>query len=960
MRIIGRLILFTFAFIAILAAALYVARGPVLGAGLRYALKRSGFEAASLTVREVSADQLVLSDIAFGGRDDAPGVLSERVAVKFDWRRLLRDRQVNAIEIGPSIVRIDINDSGGFSVAGRAFGGDGSESTGPIRAPADLIFVEALRLNLTNEAGEVATAEIDGAFDVSKGAAFDGTVNAERFAYGEVTLTDLTGEGALRLVDDGDIILTSMMSTDIETPQGAIQDFDLAIEGNGRSWRAALENNAPISGALDIDVRSGEIAVDQAPALSALLDEEARRLSTEKARVLSVQGGVRLALDQGALTVTALEDAGLIVSSNRGDRLSITSLDNQPFYSAADGVDMVGAAVNLVGPGMNGSVSARATRVANDDWRFSFQSAVVDPALDGVRLGATSLDATGVLGRGRLTSILDVATTVTRADVGRLSISDAPFSAALEVDALLDDETLTVSITDDRCVVAERGAFRLAGQDMAASIRGASLCEGDAPLLRFLWGDNPQARLHGRLKVRRGDYRLGETTMKGAPPWIDFSAFYEPAAHQTTVEGSFGNGAVSINDELLGTDVSGAFTASLANDALSADIAVDEVTITQAAETKQLAPLIGTGAGRLADDVFRFDYEVKTEKGAQIGGGEGRHEVLSGEGEAVFRSPSLAFVPGGLQPTEISPVLKGIMTDTVGTADVEALASWSGGGAPLKTSGVMRLQGVTFQGPGIAVSQTRGMSGEIALSNLMPPATAGPQTITLDGVDLSALVLENGEVTFELPGDESLRVLKAEFPWFGGTIGAYETVASVAGDRAVTRLQAANVNLSEMLEFLDIEGLSGEGIVEGVLPLVVEEGLASIEGGVMTAVGPGVVRYAGAATQAASSASNEANIAFDLLRNLRFNKLRAEIDGPLDGDIQFKLLFEGTNEVNLNDPRVTEPVTSPVIYRISLEAPLLTLVNNARTSADPNFLVGRARDIRVERAKRENEAAEPQ
>ena len=955
MRIIGRLILILIALVLGLALVAYAARGPIAGVALRHALKNAGFETAALKVRDASLTRAIVSDLALGRRGSDPDITVETITVTYDWRRLLQTRQVRRLEIGPSVVRLALSDHGDLSAAGRKLTRDGDSSAGSFQMPAELISMEGVKLFLSNTAGEEIAATIDGAFDQSTGAAFDMTLASKRFRHREVTLAELKGEAGLRLLETGRILLTSSITGDVSTEQGGVSDLDITVDGDGQSWRAVLEDKAVLDGLLTIDIRSSDIVVDQAPALSSLLQEEAKRLSTEQVRVLSAVGGLALQLEGGALILTAPEGAALILTSNRGDRLTLTSIDGQPFYQEG-GASALGVAANLTGPGINGSMTLQASQQPDDAWRFSLQGALIDPVLDTIDMGATSLDASGLMTGDRLTSSVEVATTIKRADVGRLAISDAPFRASLEADLLLDDQKLSVNTGGDACVSLEKGAFSLAGQDITASIQKAALCQGDAPLLRASWGDAPQAQLQGRLQAVRGAYRLGETTMNGAPPWIDFAALYDPAAHKTVIDGRFGNGAVTVNDALVGTNVSGAFTAMLLGDELSAEAVVDEVTITQAAETKQLATLLGAGTARLADDIVRFDYQVKTQTGVAIGAGDGRHAVLTGEGSAVFASPDLNFTPSGLQPTDIASVLTGNITNTTGSAVIEARAQWTGDDGPLQTSAVMQLKDITFQGPGITVSQTRGLSGEIALSNLTPPTTDGPQTIKLGGVDLSALILEDGEVTFELPGDETLHVLKAEFPWFGGAIGAYDTEASIAGDKAITRLQASNVDLSQMLDFLDIEGLSGEGVVEGVLPLVVEEGLASIEGGVLTAVGPGVVRYTGPVTEAAGGANDEANIAFDLLRNLQFNKLRAEIDGPLDGDIQFKLLFEGTNEVNLNDPRITEPVTSPVIYRISLEAPLLTLINNARNSADPDYLIRRARDFQIEEAPESNEA----
>ncbi|MBY0423921.1 MAG: YdbH domain-containing protein, partial [Parvularculaceae bacterium] len=82
----------------------------------------------------------------------------------------------------------------------------------------------------------------------------------------------------------------------------------------------------------------------------------------------------------------------------------------------------------------------------------------------------------------------------------------------------------------------------------------------------------------------------------------------------------------------------------------------------------------------------------------------------------------------------------------------------------------------------------------------------------------------------------------------------------------------------------------------------------------------------------------QAKLAFALLRNLRFTTLGAKINGPLDGDLDFDLVFEGSNDVTVNNRQVT----SPVLYRIRLQAPLLALFEQARVSTDYRLQLERA------------------
>ncbi|MGF1545456.1 MAG: YdbH domain-containing protein [Parvularculaceae bacterium] len=253
---------------------------------------------------------------------------------------------------------------------------------------------------------------------------------------------------------------------------------------------------------------------------------------------------------------------------------------------------------------------------------------------------------------------------------------------------------------------------------------------------------------------------------------------------------------------------------------------------------------------------------------------------------------------------------------------------WSADG--VRSQGDLSLEDLTFRGPGLAVTQTAGINGDIRLTSLMPPTTDGVQRLRIDRIDLDALQLVEGAVDFALDGDDVLRIENASFPWFGGRIGVYDTEVAMKDGSATAVLRADEANLDEILEFVDVAGLSGEGVLDGVLPLVVEDGRARIDGGALSAVGPGVVRYVGAAAVAAASASADAALAFDGLQEFRYASLSATVAGPLDGDLKIGLEFEGEGAVRLNDPRLREATVLPMIYRVSVAGPLLQLVQQSK------------------------------
>jgi hypothetical protein len=472
----------------------------------------------------------------------------------------------------------------------------------------------------------------------------------------------------------------------------------------------------------------------------------------------------------------------------------------------------------------------------------------------------------------------------------------------------------------------------MAEQDMDARISGASLCPGAAPLVAVNLAAPANARVSGRLTARTAHYRLGKTVFDGAPPEIDFSLDYDPAAQTSRIAGAFSGGRVLLNSAFALSGTRGTFDGGIVGEKMSATADLETMRIAQNAALEVVAPVLVSGEAGLADDVARFDFTVMTPKGQPLGKGEGGHEVRTGRGEAIFDSGILTF-KYGLQPDGLIPALRGVISSATGTTEGRARFVW----APNETgsSATVNLDNVSFAGPGVAVTRTEGVAGKIVFSNLAPVATAGEQTLSIRKIDLDALKLENGGMRFEMPGDETLRIAEAEFPWFSGVIGVYDAAINIGGGTAQTSLQIDDVDLGQLLKYPNVEGLSGEGTIEGVLPIVFEGGRAFIRSGVLSAKGGGLIRYENKNAEPAFQANEQTKLAYEVLKEVRFRNLSLVIDGPLDGELNFRIVFDGEGAIPVKTRAGSTRVLSPIIYRLTMNVPLLKLAQGAKAAVDP-------------------------
>lgn len=914
--------------LALAAGAAFVLRAPIAAFFIAGSLADMGLESPSLRVETLTLSQIEIADLSAGGGD----LSLSRVAVTYDWRTLLAARRARTAAVGPGTARFKLSPAGALTLAGMRVPPE--SDGGPL--PFDALTLDELSLTLVSPEG-AATGRLAGAFAPESGGAFSFAAQADRLGVGDMALTALAASGELTLAEDGAAGFSAQLSGDAASPAGAVRGVALSAAGEARSWRAAMAGEAEgFSGAAAIDLQSAEIATASAPMLAALARPGETGAPIE---ALFVSGGLVATYGAGGFSIEAREDAPLRVAADRGDALMVAALNGAPLYEKTGEAKRLALRAELAGAA-SGAATLTASAGGDGPWAYELFADFAEQTLAGVAFGATSLAAAGNADAGRLDAELSLTGVVKSASVGRFSFSDAAVRALLSIRTDLAGKTLAVSGDRAKCMFLDRARLAIPEQNSDARLTRASFCQNDEPLLEASWNGAARARLAGRLMAEAATYRIGETRFSGAPPTIDLTADYSPEAARTDAEGAFAGGRVVINDALLVSESAGRFTAHLSAEGLGGEASATRARIAQTARAPQLAPVIASGSGRLEGDRVAFAYAAATPSGAPLGTGDGTHDMSTGRGETAFRTGDLVFTRGGLQPDALAPGLKGIVFETAGAAAARLVFGWGQRPEDFRSSGEIEVRNLTFRGPGLAVSRTGGLTGVLTLASLAPLESAGVQRVEIALIDLNTLKLENGVVEFDLPGDETLRIVRGAFPWFGGEIGVYEATASLAGDAASVPLRVENIDFGEVLAYFDVNGLSGEGRLEGVLPLVVEEGRAKIAGGEFRSLGPGAIRYTGAASDAAAAADPQAEIAFTILRDLRYSSLSATIDGPLDGRLDIRANFEGVGEVPSGGRRTARV---PVKYNITLDAALFELLDQAALTYDIQRQLDRAR-----------------
>ena len=266
-----------------------------------------------------------------------------------------------------------------------------------------------------------------------------------------------------------------------------------------------------------------------------------------------------------------------------------------------------------------------------------------------------------------------------------------------------------------------------------------------------------------------------------------------------------------------------------------------------------------------------------------------------GQGRAKIIIPKIIFDPRGLQPQQLVPVLRGKLAEVSGEASAEFDFVF-GGGQPVQSSGWADLKGLDV---GTLVGPLSGVNAKLVFTSIFPLKTEGVQTATLSGFD-PGFPLKNGTIKFAIvPG--GIKIIEAVWPIenISGTAGKIylsPTDWRFADVENRVEVNVENVGLGTMLANIGKDKFSATGQVFGTLPARINGVDVLIENGVLAVEDGGVIRYKSATTDATAARNKNAEYAFKALENFHYKQLEARIDGPIDGDMALKIVFDGQNQ----------------------------------------------------------------
>ena len=283
---------------------------------------------------------------------------------------------------------------------------------------------------------------------------------------------------------------------------------------------------------------------------------------------------------------------------------------------------------------------------------------------------------------------------------------------------------------------------------------------------------------------------------------------------------------------------------------------------------------------------------------------EGRHERRSGVGDATLSALPIVLNDGSALH-RLSPAMSAGGYKARGTITVAGGTRWGDG--PPRSALSLAVQAFALDGPTFKASA---VDGELQLDSLAP-LHSGPGQHLNGELELPSLKRVPFAVRFALDGDKVL-VEQAHAELFNGAFEASAAEIDLKTTAMRMDLRIVDIDLESAFTVLNLEQLKGSGRITGVMPLRFEEGHLAVTAGHLEATGPGTVQIgASSVTEQLKSYGPDVDLAFRVLSDFHYQRLRIDADKTLLGSGKAMFHLEGDNPAVMN--------RQPFVFNIGLE-----------------------------------------
>lgn len=317
---------------------------------------------------------------------------------------------------------------------------------------------------------------------------------------------------------------------------------------------------------------------------------------------------------------------------------------------------------------------------------------------------------------------------------------------------------------------------------------------------------------------------------------------------------------------------------------------------------------------RLGGDALRADGSLLLQ-GTEALSFSGSHALSRSCGNATFTAqPDLPTLGKLLQPRPAALLPLDFQT---GTGDARFTLDWCANPTPnFDAKGTLQLRDATL---GWEQAQIEGLQASLQLDGLHP-ARGHIQLAARRGELATGTPIADLNIDLALSA-KNLTVHALHAGMLGGAIHSDPLSLSWPPAEQSLPLEIRQIDLGQLLALFKLDGLSGSGQLDGVLPLAYRDGSVEINDGQLNSLGSGTLKYAPGLTI-------PDNLGLLALRNFHFRQLGLHAWYATDGAYRTQATLEGSNPELYNG--------YPIRFRLNINGKLPGLFRSALFSGDFN------------------------
>ena len=416
-----------------------------------------------------------------------------------------------------------------------------------------------------------------------------------------------------------------------------------------------------------------------------------------------------------------------------------------------------------------------------------------------------------------------------------------------------------------------------------------------------------------------------EVAVNGAAPFLMLETGDGPLRFSASL------GASTFSGDLIPANVSAAgftFTGGVPESGLAGTIRSGDVRIEDYRKDPIYTPLRADLTANVANGRISMTGPLRLQRsGWTIAEAKLEMGLSDLTGTASLAGRDLQFRPDGLQPHDLSDLLRPILPNARGMMKGNADFTITRG--QLAGTGNVSFQDLSFDT--FRLGKISGVNGTVRFSDILDLTTLPDQIVSVGMID-PGVPLQQGRIAFQLIGGRLLQVEGARWPFAGGELFVAPTSWELGGRTELVTITADRIQLSQLIETLSLQDeFRAEGTVSGTFPIEIIGPNAFVRGAVLKADETGgKLAYIGNSLEPLKGRGEVTDYAVEALKDFRYRVLEVGVDGNLSGDIEVSIGLEGRSPEVLYGTEFR--------FNVAVDSKLAQLLRSTKNAATGDYI----------------------